>query len=163
LSIRPAVPSDASSLAAISIEVWLGTYIREGVNAFFADYALGEFTTTKFEAMLKSPEETILVSENVVGIDGYIRVAKGRAAPVSGCSDTELSTLYVQGRHQGKGIGLALLNEALGLVENPWLAVNAENEYAIAFYTAQGFSNVGQTYFNIQEEAYLNHLLAYRG
>lgn len=63
MSVRLAQKGDASSLAAISIEVWIGTYIREGVTAFFADYALCEFTTAKFEGILDDPDEMIRVSE----------------------------------------------------------------------------------------------------
>lgn len=162
MNIRRAEITDASSLAAISIEVWLGAYIREGVNAFFADYALEEFTTAKFEIILNDPAEMIWVSENVNGIDGFVRVTSGRAASVAGCSDVELTTLYVQGRHQGKGIGLALLKQALTLGDL-WLTTNTENEPAIGFYLAQGFAIVGETHFKIQDEAYLNHVLAYQG
>ena len=162
MRIRKAKKADASSLAAISIEVWLGTYIREGVSAFFADYALAEFTPSRFEAVLDDPNETVWVSENVNGIDGFVRVTSGRIAPVTGCSDLELTTLYVQGRHQGKGIGLALLSQVLALGD-PWLTTNTENEPAIAFYLAQGFSIVGETHFKIQDEGYLNHILAYQG
>ena len=162
MSIRPAKLTDASSLAAISTEVWLGTYLREGVNAFFADYVLAEFTTAKFEDILNDPAETVWVSENLNGIDGFVRVTSGKAAPVAGCSDLELTTLYVQGRHQGKGKGLALLKQALTLGDL-WLTTNTENENGIAFYLAQGFTIVGESHFKIQDEAYLNHVIAYRG
>jgi diamine N-acetyltransferase len=37
--IRKAEEQDASSLAAVGIEVWLNTYLREGGSSFFADYA----------------------------------------------------------------------------------------------------------------------------
>jgi ribosomal protein S18 acetylase RimI-like enzyme len=74
----------------------------------------------------------------------------------------ELTTLYVQGRHQGKGIGLALLKQALTLGDL-WLTTNTENEPAITFYVAQGFTIVGEAHFKIQDEAYLNHVLAYQG
>ncbi|WP_311202217.1 hypothetical protein [Leisingera sp. S132] len=38
--IRPAGMHDCSSLAALSIEVWAGTYLRNGISAHFADYVL---------------------------------------------------------------------------------------------------------------------------
>ncbi len=140
----------------------MDTYIREGVNAFFADYVLNEFTAAKFKAILDDPAETVWVSENAKGIDGFVRVTQGKVAPVEGYSDVELTTLYVQGRHQGKGIGLALLKQALALGDL-WLATNIENENAVAFYLAQGFTIVGETHFEIQDEAYLNHVIAYQG
>jgi len=50
MSLRLARQSDASSIAALSIEVWLGTYLRRGINPFFNDYVLSEFTREKTKA-----------------------------------------------------------------------------------------------------------------
>jgi ribosomal protein S18 acetylase RimI-like enzyme len=165
MSIRLATITDASSLAALSLEVWLGTYIREGINGFFADYALEEFTTQKFEAILQNENERIYVSDNTVGIDGFIRISCGHSADIKGCSDTEITSLYVQPRHQGKHIGKRLLATGLEYcasvsVTTPWLAVNSENPMAINFYRANGFRKIGQTRFQIQDRSYLNEVLA---
>jgi hypothetical protein len=46
--IRPSVSKDASSLALLSLEVWSTTYLRRGINAFFAEYALEEFSRPGF-------------------------------------------------------------------------------------------------------------------
>lgn len=163
MTLRHARVSDASSLAAISIEVWIGTYLKQGVNAFFADYALEAFTTAKTQAIISDPAQFILVSENAQGIDGYIRLSCGSNAPVEGCSDIEISTFYVQPRHRGKGIGKRLLHAALDHcrqqgVASVWLSTNAENMPAIAFYISQGFKEVGQTHFRIRNEGYLNNV-----
>jgi ribosomal protein S18 acetylase RimI-like enzyme len=165
MSIRLAKSTDASSLAALSLEVWLGTYIREGINGFFADYALEEFTTQKFEAILQNENECIFVSDNTIGIDGFIRISSGHSADIKGCSDTEITTLYIQPRHQGKSIGKWLLAEGLKYcaslsVTTPWLAVNSENPMAVNFYLANGFKKIGQTRFQIQDQSYLNEVLA---
>ena len=167
MTLRKPHTSDASSIAAISIEVWIGTYLKRGVSAFFADYALDEFTSQKTEALLSDPTQFILVSENEDGIDGFIRVSTGSKAPVRGCSEMEISTFYVQPRHHGKGIGKLLLNAALKYarekeVVSVWLTTNAENAPAIAFYLAQGFEHVGETHFRIEDEAYLNNVYSYR-
>ena len=81
MKIRPAQKTDAASLAALSIEVWIGTYLKRGVNAFFAEFALSEFTTARFEAILEDGQDLLMVSENEDGIDGYIRLAENRIAP----------------------------------------------------------------------------------
>lgn len=109
------------------------------MNAFFADYALSHFTTTNFEAILSKTDSFILVSENGVGIDGFVQMALGSPAPVKGCSDLEIAKLYVQPRHQGSGAGGRLLAAALqwcASTDRPdvWLAVNAENTRATDFY-----------------------------
>ena len=161
MKFRIARPSDAPVLAAISIEVWLGTYIRWGVNAFFAEFALNEFTSAKLASVLEDPNEHVIVSENEDGLDGFIRISKGNAAPVPNCSSMEISTLYVQPRHHGKGLGRALLERGLDYARaadapSVWLTTNSENAPAIAFYLKQGFVKVGTTHFTIQDQAYLN-------
>lgn len=161
MNFRIARPSDAPILAAISIEVWLGTYIRQGVNAFFAEYALNEFTSDKLKALLEDRNEHVIVSENEDGLDGFIRVSHGKAAPVANCPTMEISTLYVRPRHHGKGLGKALLEQGLDYVRasgspSVWLNTNSENTSAIAFYLKQGFEKVGTTHFRIQDQAYLN-------
>ncbi|MEJ8561260.1 GNAT family N-acetyltransferase [Yoonia sp. GPGPB17] len=158
-----AKPSDAPSIAAISIEVWVGTYLKTGVNALFANYALEEFTVHKTRTLIDDPAQFILVSQNEEGIDGFIRVSSGSPAPVSGCSDVEISTFYVQPRHHGKGIGKRLLSAAIEHcvdmgAASVWFATNAENDPAIAFYLAQGFEQVGETNFCIDDKAYLNNV-----
>lgn len=163
MTLRLATPSDASSLAAISIEVWIGTYLKNGVSAFFADYALEEFTAEKTRQLIEDPKQVILVSQNDEGIDGFIRVSAGSEAPVSGCSDTEIATFYVQPRHQGTGIGKRLLSAALEHcrekgVASVWLTTNAENDPAIGFYLRQGFEHVGETHFRIEDQGYLNNV-----
>ncbi|UWS03335.1 GNAT family N-acetyltransferase [Phaeobacter inhibens] len=165
LTLRVADMADASSLAALSLEVWVGTYLREGVSGFFADYALAELTAARFETHLANPQEHFIVSQNRVGIDGYIRLSRGSPGPVAGCSDVEITTLYVQPRHHGRGIGTALLRGALAHCAEEgaarvWLASNAENTPAKAFYLSQGFDRVGETQFVIDDQSYLNDVFA---
>ncbi|WP_166418626.1 GNAT family N-acetyltransferase [Cochlodiniinecator piscidefendens] len=163
---RRAEISDASSIAALSIEVWLGTYLKRGINGFFADYVLSEFTTAKVETIIADPSEYILVSENEDGIDGFIRVSFGSEGPVDGCSDTEISTFYIQPRHHGKGIGKALLRAASDHckdqgITSVWLTTNSENTPAIEFYHRQGFRQIGETHFRLKDQAYLNNVYVY--
>ncbi|MES0864476.1 GNAT family N-acetyltransferase [Ruegeria sp. SCPT10] len=165
MKIRPAQIADAASLAALSIEVWISTYLRHGVNAFFAEFVLSEFTAARFEAVLEEGDDMLMVSENSDGIDGYIRLAEKRVAPVDGLSDLEVLTFYVQPRHHGKGIGSALLDVAIEYAREQgrngiWLTTNSENKPAVDFYLSKGFRQVGVTDFRIGDQAYPNHVLA---
>ncbi|WP_203154508.1 GNAT family N-acetyltransferase [Methylobacterium aquaticum] len=162
--IRKGELSDASSLAALSIEVWLGTYIREGISGFFADHAFREFATERLRSRIADRQRTILVSQNVVGIDGMIELVASAVAPVADCSDVEIATLYVQPRHQGTGRGLALPNAGLDSARSSghsrvWLAVNAKNTDAIAFYQRQSFQKAGETHYEIEDQRYLNYVM----
>ncbi|WP_050605218.1 GNAT family N-acetyltransferase [Ruegeria sp. 6PALISEP08] len=165
MKLRPAQKADAASLAALSIEVWIGTYLRQGVSSFFAEFALSEFTTARFEALIDDGADLLVVSENRDGIDGYIRLSEGSIAPVDGLSDLEIVTFYVQPRHHGKGIGSALLQVAIDYCRDKgrteiWLTTNSENTAAIDFYLSKGFRQVGITHFRIADQAYPNHVLA---
>lgn len=167
MTLRKAKNSDAAAIAALTIEVWIGTYLKRGVNSFFADYALSEFTVAKTEALIADPRHSIIVSDNQDGIDGLVRITSQCIGPVAGCSDSEIATLYVQPRHHGKGIGKKLLEAAVAHCRemgatSAWLTTNAENAPAIAFYLRQGFEQVGVTHFTIKEEGYLNNVYSYR-
>ncbi|OBY28896.1 GNAT family N-acetyltransferase [Leisingera sp. JC1] len=166
-AIRPAGMDDCSSLAALSIEVWTGTYLRNGINGHFADYVLDHYTPAHFAEALQNPAEQLLVSQNRDGIDGYIRVSHGRPSPAGGASHTEISTFYVQPRHQGHGIGIRLLQAGLQLCRSngwdaPWLTSNSENSRAISFYLRNGFEHAGLTGFRINDAEYVNDVLQYR-
>lgn len=163
MALRAATETDASSIAAISIEVWVGTYLKKGVNPAFADYALREFTVSKTNRLIADPGHFIVVSENDDGIDGFIRVSSGSRSPAGECSDMEISTFYVQPRHRGKGIGKRLLEAAIqhgrdADAASVWLTTNAENDPAIAFYLSQGFEHVGETEFRIDGKGYPNNV-----
>jgi ribosomal protein S18 acetylase RimI-like enzyme len=162
--IRKAEERDASSLAAVSIEVWVSTYLRDGVSPLFADYVLAEFTALKFHNAIGDPDLAIFVSENRTGIDGFVTVCSAAASPPAGCSPLEITTLYVQPRHQSGGRGAALLRHALDHCrgiggESAWLTVEAENRRAIDFYLRHGFTRIGSTDFVIGDQAYENHVM----
>ncbi len=161
MTLRLAQTSDASALAALSIEVWVHTYLREGISPFFADFVLKTYTAQYYADVLQDRNEMLVVSQNKVGIDGFVRVTQNRPAPISGCGTVEIKSLYVQPRHHGRGIGGTLLQAAREGAKKHrapdlWLATNAENLPAIRFYHANGFDQVGKTSFYIQGEAYPN-------
>ncbi|MEO0636316.1 MAG: N-acetyltransferase [Pseudomonadota bacterium] len=162
--VREARPSDASSVAAIAVEVWVGTYLKMGVSKLFADYFLEHYNPERIERFISDPNQLVLVSENEDGIDGFVRVDFSSAPPLKACSGPEIATLYIQPRHQWMGKGKLLLKtvfEALRGENRPsvWLAVNSENGSAIAFYESIGFSDIGETWFQIEGKSYPNRLL----
>ncbi|WP_291844179.1 N-acetyltransferase [Bradyrhizobium sp.] len=163
--IRKAEEGDAAGLVAVSIEVWLNTYVREGVSPVFADYVLSEFTAQKFRSAIGDPDWAIFVSQNRVGIDGFVTVCSTSTPKLAGCSPLEITTLYVQPRHQSSGRGAALLRRALDHCRtgtgagSAWLTVEAANSRAIDFYLRHGFRKIGTTPFVIADQAYENFVM----
>ncbi|WP_245411868.1 GNAT family N-acetyltransferase [Phyllobacterium leguminum] len=128
---------------------------------------MSHFTAARFGQLLSRQNEHILVAQDTVGIVGFVHISSGAKSPVENCSDLEIVTLYVQSRHQHNGVGQRLLEAALRHCAssgrpNVWLTVNAENERAIGFYLKNGFERVGETQFQIGDQAYPNHVLRFR-
>jgi len=166
IDLRPACPEDAVCLAALSIETWLATYIKRGVRADFAEYVLAAFTAETMAQAIR--RDHVIVSENEQGIDGYVQISTGQSCTIPGEGDVEIAHLYVQPRHQGRGVGPALLQAALehcathGTTQ-PWLISNSQNTRALAFYKAKGFVHVGTRQYEIAGQFYPNDILSYRG
>lgn len=154
--------ADAAPLAALSIEVWLGTYLKRGISAEFADYVLATFTAAAVSARLSDPAEVILLAEADEGIEGYIRLTlpTGAVAP----QEAEIATLYVRPACHRRGLGRALLEAALTRArlegcDSVTLMANTDNAAALAFYVAQGFAMTGRRDFQLNGARYPNHVM----
>jgi ribosomal protein S18 acetylase RimI-like enzyme len=164
LRIRRGQSQDASLLAVLAAQVWLHTYATEGITGDIANYALSEFTPSRFLSLMNEPACRLFVAEDGQSLVGLAVVKFGVSCPASNSSTTELHTLYVQEHFVGRGVGKSLLQaieaEAREQSNAPlWLMVNAKNSRAIAFYRHQGYSKIGTAYFVLGEGRYENHVL----
>ena len=164
-TIRPGSSTDAASIAALGMQVWLHTYATDGISPVIAEYVLEEFTAAKLGRLLEDPGATIHVAEIDGHLVGYVVVHHGVECAEAG-STTEVATLYVQEHFIRRGIGRALLHAAQAEARlrtgsrRVWLTVNIHNANAIGFYDSEGFIRVGTAYFELGGERYENHLLA---
>jgi ribosomal protein S18 acetylase RimI-like enzyme len=159
ISIRPARATDAHTLAALSIQVWLATY-TEGVSDLFARYVLSEFTPEKFLALVNAPDVSLHIAEVDDRLVGYSLVRSGVPQPLVPEADSELCTLYVQEPFTRCGVGSALLQAARAGNDGLWLMVNVQNLRACRFYEKHGFVVRGSTDFVLGEGRHRNHVLA---
>ncbi|PAY01797.1 GNAT family N-acetyltransferase [Pseudoalteromonas sp. HM-SA03] len=149
-TIRPAVPSDAVALAAISIQVWLDTYAQKGIRHEHAQFALETFSSAYFLERIEKPEFSIFVSEQNGHLLGFILTNHN-----SGYNNEnygyEIEKLYVLRHFQGQGVGSRLLNYAsIKLGSCFWLYTWVENQ-ANLFYEKHGLTNVGKFTFTFCE------------
>lgn len=164
IQLRPADPADALRLAALAIQVWLHNYATGGVSAPLAHYVLTEFTERKFLARLARQGAALLVAEVEARLVGFAAVGFGLPCPADRACSVELQTLYVQEHFTRQGVGSALLarSEALGQARAGsalWLAVNAQNDRARAFYAARGYRHVADTDFALGGQLHRNLVL----
>lgn len=162
LTIRNAELADVSNLAALSIQVWLDTYADSGIRPALSDYVLDTFTREHFRDAITDPIQRIRVAYVDGHLVGYARLLLNRACPDDVRPTTELSTLYVQEPFTHRGIGSALLHDALAVATalsgkaSLWLDVYHGNHRAIAFYRKHGLVQRGSTYFEFAGERHEN-------
>jgi diamine N-acetyltransferase len=148
----------------LATQVWLHTYATSGITTDIAEYVLRELTPEKYRALLNDPAFQIFVAVSGESLVGLAVVKFGTPCPASKASSAELQTLYVQEHFLRCGAGTSLLRAAEAEAKRRsssvlWLAVNAKNAGAIAFYADQGYSKVGTTYFILGEGRHENHVL----
>jgi hypothetical protein len=72
ISFRMACLADVQNLAALTIQVWLHTYAKDGVHHDISAYVLIEFTPKKFAALNNNPRVN---SNNIRAISFYVHQA----------------------------------------------------------------------------------------
>jgi ribosomal protein S18 acetylase RimI-like enzyme len=159
LTIRPAVPADASVLAAVAAATFplaCPPHTTEEAKAAFISTVLSE---ERFAEYLADDRRRLLVAEDAEGtVIGYTMVNLGDPADddVSRAirirPTAELSKCYVLPGHHGEGVAGRLMAEsAAGAsaagAEGMWLGVNEENARAQRFYAKHGFERVGAKRF----------------
>lgn len=166
IELRPADPSDAATIAALAVQVFLDTYATDGVRPDLAQEAFREYSEQAFLARLCDPERRFILAGVHAGLLGFAELDGAlREAPVPGRRGCELVRLYVQPQAQRSGVGSALLaqSERLALAAGArdlWLSVWEGNARARAFYARQGYCDVGESVHIIEGRPYGNRLLA---
>jgi len=161
--IRPAITADCINLAALSIQVWLNSYARDGLRNGLSEYVLDTFSQKHFEQLLSRQYYQILVYEQQEHLLGFIALdLKSQFETAE--NGYEVDTLYVQNRHQGKGVGRQLLQAACNSHgKNYWLTTWVGNLEGLSFYQHLGFKDIGEYFFELEGEQHENRVLAFKG
>lgn len=123
--------------------------------ADLAAFIAAELTPARFLALIRDPNNIVLLAEAEVGlrIAAYIVIVRRSRHPnLSATHPAELHKFYVDPAYHGHGTAHALMDHALGVLnaELPrpiWLSVFSGNPRAIAFYRKWGFEIVGSQEF----------------
>jgi ribosomal protein S18 acetylase RimI-like enzyme len=168
VSLRPGAPNDAATVAALSIKVFLDTYAADGVRPDLAREALREYSEQSFCARLSSSNRRFVLAEEKSALLGFAELdCVSRESPVSGLRGVELARLYVQPQAQRSGVGTALLRETEKIAMSAeasglWLTVWEGNGRALAFYSRNGYADVGATVYTFEGREYGNRVVAKR-
>lgn len=151
LQIRPATLHDADELAILAASVFRHTYGAAIPPAILEPYLVRTFAPSVIQQAINMRGTTYLVAMLDQCLLGYSKCAV--TTPLSCVVQTqavELVNLYVYPAYHGRGIGRALLLQAMQLASQQgfttlWLCAWQENHAALTFYQRAGFTTVGQT------------------
>ena len=143
MSIRHAVPSDASAIALVHVQSW-----QSGYRDYFPAEFLGALDPSQkalaWSEILSQSDLDIFVSERDGGISGFTVLAPSRdsvASPETG----EIQSIYVLPEHWRCGIGRELVRTVLSRAlerrfDKVTLWVLEANIGARSFYEQSGFT-----------------------
>jgi GNAT superfamily N-acetyltransferase len=164
--VRQASAADALCLSVLATQVFLETYATEGVRPLLAREVKAHLSEAAFEERLAQPGVKILVAERNAHLVAFAQLALNTPGPgVPEAAACELRRLYVQSPFLRQGIGSRLLREAevtarAEAASTLWLTAWVGNTRALAFYAAQGYSELGRTAYVFEGESFENRVFA---
>ena len=158
--IRHASVEDNRNLAALSIQVWLNAYAKQGIRAEISKYVLSTFTEQHYNDLYRDPKYRILVYIESNHLVGFVTINL-ESFFKDKSNGYEVVTLYVHDCFQGKGIGRFLLSEIKEQFGPAfWLSTWICNTAAIRFYNHMKFRDIGHLYFKLENERHENRVFA---
>jgi diamine N-acetyltransferase len=162
---RRASIDDAEALSAFATRAFTDTYAQfntpENMRAYLSD-SYGEAHQRR---ELSDPAMTTVVAEDDQGIVGFAQVRKKETpACVTQPHAAEIYRFYVDRRAHGAGVAQRLMQETrqaareLG-AHHLWLGVWERNPRAIAFYTKEGFTDIGTQTFKLGDDPQTDRVL----
>jgi ribosomal protein S18 acetylase RimI-like enzyme len=165
ITIRRADVSDADALALVGRETFDETFGYLYPPQDLAGFLDAAHAAAHYARSAANPEFALWVAEADGRAVGYAEAGKclirhPEVTPTCG----ELQRLYVRKEAQGGGLGVRLLETALGWLERPerrlWIGCWSENYGAQRLYGRYGFSKVGEYEFSVGESRDLEFILA---
>jgi ribosomal protein S18 acetylase RimI-like enzyme len=173
LVVRPAVPGDAASLAAVAAVTFPLACPPHTTDEAKADFIARHLTEASFAGYLADPDRDLFVAELDGAAAGYTMLVAGEptdpdvATAVTVRPTIELSKVYVLPEAHGRGVAQELMAASVAAARargaaGVWLGVNEENVRANRFYEKSGFVTVGTKRFLVggrYEDDYVRELV----
>lgn len=155
--IRQATPDDAKLLTDLSYTTFWDAFAHHPKNApdDLAHYMRQAFNLEQIEAELADENSIFLIAEIDGKPAGYAKLIVGSIEEgVNAQKPIELSRLYSHQEYLGKGVGQNLTDACFEYAKTHdhdvmWLGVWEYNPRAQAFYTKNGFREVGKHTFQL--------------
>ena len=171
-TMRLATPTDARLVASAGSAFFRDTFGAANTAEDMEAYLAEAFTEARQRAELSAPETRVWLAVDEGGeVAGYVHVRQ-KALQANGTfgvaqRPVEIVRLYADRRWHGRGLGPALMDQAVATArawgsDVLWLGVWERNARAIAFYQKQGFESVGNQNFMLGNDRQRDLVMARR-
>lgn len=153
ITIRIAVPEDASAFATLAERIFVETFGSFNTDEDMRDYRAKSFGPDKQRADLLDPDKTVLLAMNGASPIAFAQLRIGPAEPcITGPEPIEIQRFYVDAPYHGRGVAQALMRAVESFARSRsrrtlWLGCWEHNPRGLAFYAKWGFEKVGRTVF----------------
>lgn len=164
--LREAKSRDAAALAHFAATVFEDAFGAQNDPANLAAYLAEAFGPAQQAAEIADKAYRTILLEVGGALAGYAQLRQGPAPEcVTLPRPIELKRFYLARAQRGGGLGLHLMEAALGAAvaagaASIWLGVWEENPRAIAFYRKFGFEDVGSQIFVVGDDPQRDRVLA---
>jgi GNAT superfamily N-acetyltransferase len=165
MKIRPALPEEASALAELGGRLFRASYTEQVPLRDMDVYIASAFTAAAQAAEIGAPGATILVGAEGPDLVAYALLRTAPPPMAHADPDAmEIARFYIEPRLHGTGFASTLMQACLDWARrrgqrNVWLQVWELNRRAIAFYVKEGFTDVGQTTFQVGNILYRDRVM----
>lgn len=157
IKLRHATTEDASMLAELAWQTFWDAFKDHPANApdDMKAYMEAAFSVEQVAKELAESDSIFLVAEIEGKPAGYAKLQRDHTEPgITAERPIELCRLYSHQAFLGKGVGAALMDECFEVAREKghdviWLGVWEFNPRAQAFYTKNGFREVGKHIFQL--------------
>lgn len=168
-TIRRCDIDDAPAVAALGARLFAETYGPTHPDPELSRYLRREFSVDVVRGAIAGRDVSMLVVEESPGVPiayAYLRATPRPPSGVSGSRPLEIVRFYVDGSHQGRGVGAALMDacfaDARARNADPvWLQVWKKAPWAVGFYERMGFSVVGSAPFHFGDRVDDDHIMSH--
>jgi ribosomal protein S18 acetylase RimI-like enzyme len=158
LTLRKCSLGMLQELREISIITFTDTYGHQNEANVFREYLDKAFSESKLKSELINTQSEFYFCYHKNILAGYLKVNFSETqTDISDKKSLEIERIYILKHMQAKGIGLALLNQAIKIAQQNsltyiWLGVWKKNPKGISFYEHQGFHQFDSHNFLIGED-----------
>jgi ribosomal protein S18 acetylase RimI-like enzyme len=168
VTLRATLPSDIPALQRLAIDTQVDTFGAYNTEANMKAYLDQAYNLDNLRQELDEPGSHNYLAFFDTSLAGFMRLrVTDEVAHFLGTSTIELQRLYVDKNFHGRGVGAAMMKEALRLARDKrydwmWLGVWERNFKAQEFYAKWGFERFSEHIFQMGDDPQTDWLLRKR-